>query len=187
MKKIIGIGGEPATGKSTLVRSLLDTLGPASDWHWGALTGVLYPEAKLFVLGRYSEGETFGGTDRLSMAIQPQAQLFLQGLSAREEYQDHSVLFEGDRLFNRSFLTYCDVKIASTVPRSLVYVLEAREVTKAYRHRQRGDTQTRRWLRGQATKIKAILKDFPHAVRLRSESVEDLEKNVEVLREAIFK
>jgi tRNA uridine 5-carbamoylmethylation protein Kti12 len=103
------------------------------------------------------------------------------------EYRDLVVLFEGAPLFNISFLTYCKVKIASTVPSTLVYALETSEATLDYRRQQRGDKQTRRCLREQAAKIKAILKDFPHAVRLRSESLEDLEKNVEVLREAIFK
>ncbi len=176
MRKIIGIGGESATGKSTLLKSLVETLGPASDWHRGTLSGPWYPEAQVMVLGA-------GGGVR----YQAHAQLFLQVLPAMAEYRDLVVLFEGAPLFNISFLTYCKVKIASTVPSTLVYALETSEATLDYRRRQRGDKQTRRCLRERAAKIKAILKDFPHAVRLRSESLEDLEKNVEVLREAIFK
>ena len=150
--------------------------GPASDWHWGALSGPWYPQTQVMVLG------ACGGA-----GYQVQVQGFLQTLSAMAEYRDLVVLFEGAPLFNISFLTYCNVKIDSTVPSTLVYVLEASPTILDYRRSLKGDTQTRRWLRGQATKIKAILKDFPQAVRLHSESVQDLERNVEVLRGAIFK
>ena len=36
----------------------------------------------IYILGKYEEGEVFAGTDRMSMAVQPEAIKFLATLSA---------------------------------------------------------------------------------------------------------
>ena len=62
---IIMIGAIPCAGKSTLVREIIKELGSAEDVE----PFPLFKSQKhgdILVVGRYPEGETFGGTDRLS-------------------------------------------------------------------------------------------------------------------------
>ena len=71
MRKIVAVGGQPGTGKTTLFRKYMEskswkTVEPAK------LVSAMYnEELDLYILGKYQEGETFAGTDRLSMAVQP--------------------------------------------------------------------------------------------------------------------
>jgi len=66
--KVIAIGGEPGSGKSTLMKEII------SKYNWLKV----YDEVKLvpylqydcnYILGKYDDGETFSGTDRMSMAV----------------------------------------------------------------------------------------------------------------------
>jgi len=68
MKTVIGIIGAPGTGKTTLMKQWMERW----DWEYHR-TGQLdhYVSGDLVVLGVYPEGETFGGTDKLSMSIAP--------------------------------------------------------------------------------------------------------------------
>ena len=99
MRKIIAVGGVPGTGKTTLFRKFMENL------EWERMEPVkmlpmLYnKEHDLYILGKYEDGETFAGTDRLSMAVQPIAQEFVSTCSS-------NILFEGDRIFNQSFLEF---------------------------------------------------------------------------------
>ena len=66
--------GQPATGKSTIMKKFLE-----AD-QWITQTGVsLVPylfntNQNLAVLGSYPDGEPYGGTDRMSMACQPEVE-----------------------------------------------------------------------------------------------------------------
>lgn len=166
--RVAALIGEPAVGKSTLARAVLARLGPTwgeegSYLPWNLLKGTRH-HGDIYVLGTYAEGEKFGGTDRLSMAVQPYAEQFVSALNTGA-----SVFFEGDRLGNIKFLNAC-----RRYARVRVFVLEASEETKARRHKERGDTQTEKFLKGRKTKIANILKEFPRAVRLPNENLADI-------------
>jgi molybdopterin-guanine dinucleotide biosynthesis protein len=164
--KLIGVVGEPATGKTTLVRAVLQRLGGNYTlFKYRLVYGRQYPSG-LFVLGIYRDGETFGGTDRLSMAVQPDAVRFLKKVPAQA-----IVLFEGDRLTRAGFLKAAGSDL-------LLFVLEASPDEKTRRHRERADTQAVTFHRSRATLIERIAQDFP-AVRLRNDSLTDLERNTE--------
>lgn len=107
MHRIVAIGGEPATGKTTLMRKLLEDLKLSMEvkqsgllrYHEGVVEGQV-----VYVLGIYSDPDKiFAGGDLLSMAVQPAAKDFLGFLEG-----DSVIIFEGDRLFNQSFLEFCD-------------------------------------------------------------------------------
>ena len=149
----VGIGGEPATGKTTLMRRVLrkleDTHGHGGKgFRDGLLRGIRFNLT--YVLGIYDEG-TFAGTDRLSMAVQTDATTFLRQQSRVDA--SPVVLFEGDRLFNHSFLTTCE-----DLGETAWFNLTCPETVLTSRHARRQDTQTALWLKGRRTKILNVKK-----------------------------
>jgi hypothetical protein len=100
---IVGIGGVPNSGKTTLVRDYalmgkrcLETVPCLRNGRFVRL-GIKYHRCDNFiVLGDYT-GDVFDGTDKLDMSVQP---TIIDWIKAKRT----NVLFEGARLFNRTFL-----------------------------------------------------------------------------------
>jgi hypothetical protein len=76
--KVIAIGGEPATGKTYLVRALIPALGPSHDFKYGLIQGTFHPCTGTYIVGKYKEGDVFAGTDKLSMSAQKDWPAFLE-------------------------------------------------------------------------------------------------------------
>lgn len=159
MLNVIIVMGGPGTGKSTLVREFMKTTAPYKamfedvklvPFHVNSELGVL-------ILGKYEDGEVFAGTDRMSMAVQPEAVKFLKDFEERanNDGQDWTVLFEGDRLTNQSFIEFCIDNFNTTV----FYL----EVTKEERERRfvlRGSNQSEQFIRGRETKYSRLMSNF---------------------------
>ena len=100
--KVMGLGGEKAVGKTTLVNRLLGELDKKHNDikvvlegdKRGKLRGHYYPSVDVLILGVYDD-KTFSGTDRLSYSISPIFQKWI----IEHKYLDVNVFFEGDRLF----------------------------------------------------------------------------------------
>lgn len=177
---IIAIGGEPATGKSTLMRAIIKELGTPniSD----SIRGLPYTVVEnVCILGYYEEEQTFGGTDRYAMDVQPRA---VEALPILVQMYT-KVLFEGDRLFNVKFLEECRKYGLVT------FLLETPEETKKARHLHRSDTQNESWLKGRITKLQNILK-YNNATRNRygvqilpSRNEDDILSNREIILKEI--
>jgi dephospho-CoA kinase len=147
--KVIAIGGEPGSGKSTLMNRLLDYYNPIKKYNEVKLVPYLQKN-DIYFLGKYDEGEVFSGTDKMSMAVQPEAIKFLSTLS------DNSVvLYEGDRLFTSSFLENC----AEKYDLNIIY-LETHKQVRKDRYSERGSNQNETWLSGRETKIANILSNL---------------------------
>lgn len=144
---VVAIGGEPATGKSTLVTQLLRYAGPCTLFDWGLLKGQLHDDHNVAVLGQY-RGEDFGGTDTLSMAVIDDAEDFTEKATAPDSGID-AIVFEGDRLYNDRFLSH--VRDHPEM-RLHAYVLTVPDDILTHRHDDRGDTQSATWLKGRQTK-----------------------------------
>ena len=99
MRKIVAVGGSPGTGKTTLFRKFMEGLQWERVEPKKMLPALYCKEIDTYILGKYEDGETFAGTDRLSMAVQPIAQEFVKETTS-------NILFEGDRIFNQSFLEF---------------------------------------------------------------------------------
>lgn len=142
MAKIIAVGGIPATGKTTLVRSILNNFKPLTNFKYGLIQGVYNKVLKVYIIGVY-DNSTFAGTDKLSMACQPQFLKFINKL-----HKDAIILFEGDRLFNQSLFDkqQCDI-----------FVLKASNDILIDRHIDRKDNQTERFIKAKKTKIDNII------------------------------
>ena len=149
-RKLIAVGGQPGTGKTTLFRKFME------DKKWiecepAKLVSAMYnEEMDLYILGKYQEGETFAGTDRLSMAVQPELQKWIQTHNC-------NILFEGDRVFNQSFLEF-----AMALPQTdlqIVYLKAPKEILEQ-RYVDRGSDQSEQFLRGRETKYSNLLSNF---------------------------
>ena len=101
MMKVFAIGGEPGSGKSTLMKEVIKHYNAEPKYDAFKLVPYLQKD-NIYILGKYEEGEVFSGTDRMSMAVQPEAIKFLESLPSNSV-----VLYEGDRLFTASFLEHC--------------------------------------------------------------------------------
>ena len=154
--KIVGICGEPATGKSTLMRALLGRMdGEEQTWHpekWGTLEYLQMGD--FYVLGKYDE-HPFDGTDRLSMAVINDAEAFLLKLIGT----DAVILFEGDRL-------YCDRFIKFIVRNSQFMLIElVNSATESNQRRKEragtGINQSETFLKSRRTKYRNLRTKFP--------------------------
>lgn len=139
------------------MKRFLSELGtPRKELKAGKLRGVFFPKHRLFVLGIYGGTETFQGTDKLSMAVQPDAVKFLELLARSPEHASSSVLFEGDRLFNISFLE----KVSELAIELKLLVLEVSEEGKHKRHLLRGDNQSEQFKASRKTKVRNVVEAF---------------------------
>ncbi len=171
VRKIIAVGGSPGTGKTTLFRKFME------DKQWIAtepakLVSASYnTERDLYILGKYEDGEVFAGTDRLSMAVQPNLQEWIQTHNC-------NILFEGDRVFNQSFLEFC-MSLPDT-ELQVVYLKTSKEVLEQ-RYKDRGSDQSEQFLRGRETKYSNLLSNFELMPYITEFSNTNLEEQGKVL------
>lgn len=181
MRKLIALGGEPATGKTTIMRGIIAALtARGANWHefkYELVRGIYCPRHRVLILGIYDD-QTFAGTDRLSMAVITSAKKLLEPLKG---FEDVVCLFEGDRLFNTAFLTFAKSKVFTEI-----FCLKASESAKTKRHKLRGDTQSETWLQGRATKVKNILEAFPEAMVFSNEDEIEQSRAIEEIIKKIF-
>jgi dephospho-CoA kinase len=139
--RIIAIGGEPASGKSTLMKKIIKDFLPLKTFQYGLVRGLYCKDRNLFFIGIYDDS-VFCGTDKLSMAVQPH---FIKLIN---KIKDGTFVFEGDRLFNQSLFdqTKCDI-----------YVLRATQKTLEQRHESRNDNQTDKFKKAKKTKVENII------------------------------
>jgi hypothetical protein len=170
--KIIAMGGEPATGKTTLMFELIKM---ADDWKVvkpeKLLDAMWSEKLRTYILGKYEkDGNTFQGTDRLSMAVQPDAVKFLKSA------KDVNVIFEGDRLFNSKFID----SIGDVTEDYKVLILKAKDSILDQRHIDRKDDQDDKFKNSRKTKISNIMSSLTlldYIEVMQNESFED-QKNI---------
>lgn len=147
---IVMIGGVPCSGKSTLMRNIIKSMGSHEDVE----PMRLFPCQKhndILVVGRYPVGETFGGTDRISYGAISKFRDFIE----QENTKHKHILIEGDRFFRAAdiewLLSEHDVK---------VFILKISSEVEKQRHIDRGDTQSETWLQTRRTLINNLQTNF---------------------------
>lgn len=145
-QRCIAIGGMPGTGKTTLMRKFLGELPEVKEFR-KLVNGHEFDD--LIILGDYSKvDEVFAGTDRFSMAVQPEAEKFFLE-------NEKNVVFEGDRIFNSKMLNF----IQNNGYELLVLILEASDETLKERYKKRGSDQSEKFISGRRTKCENIKND----------------------------
>ena len=182
MVKVIAMGGEPATGKTTLMFRLISM---ADDWKIckpQKLLDAMYSEKlNLYILGKYvNDGNVFQGTDRLSMAVQPDAEKFFMELDY--ENANINVIFEGDRLFNGKMLD----QLSAAFPNSFkVLILTVKDSTLDQRHIDRKDDQDDKFKNSRKTKISNIMSSLTlmdYIETMVNENIDDQAKIIDRIR-----
>ena len=147
---ILMIGGIPCSGKSTLTKEIIRGLGSAE----------FVEPMKLFkcqvhndilVVGQYPEGETFGGTDRLSYGTINKFRDFIN--SEQPKYKH--IIVEGDRFFRAK-----DIEWLVETHDAKVYILKVSPEVEKERHIARGDEQAENWLQTRRSLINNLQTNF---------------------------
>ena len=165
------IGGAPCTGKSTLMRNILEELEESVKIE----PMKLFPCQKhgdILVIGYYPEGETFGGTDKISHGAIPHFREFIE----QENPKWKHIIVEGDRFFRMKDVEW----LVNTYEDAKIFVLEVSREVENQRHIDRGDTQKEVWLKGRRTQIGNILTNMfiLDKIQLRSNNFEEDAKNI---------
>ena len=175
--KLIYLIGLPGCGKSTVMKEFMSQY---DDWKSERVIDLLdtHVSGNIRVLGKYEEGETFSGTDRLSMAVAPKA---IEWASTKP----NEIIFgEGDRLNNKGFFNACEGLT--------ILHLTVSDNERQRRYEERGSNQPEKFIQTVRTKVSNIVEEFGDkqtlfgleegcVVEMRHESPEDTKKIVSFL------
>lgn len=149
MGKVTVIIGEPATGKSTIMKKIITNHG---YWKYDPTIKYIpchWQSPDMCIIGRYDDmTHQFPGTDRMSMACQPHVLRFM------DENPNVNFVLEGDRLGNSSFLgAIAEMQYDLNV----LYVHANPATMEARRLKERAD-QSHTFIKSRQTKIDNILR-----------------------------
>jgi len=177
--KLILVAGQPGTGKSTLMKMIFPDQG--REFRYKTVRGELFGDVAR--IGIYKNGERYPGTDRLSMAVQPDFLDFVEIEAQRRQLR--AIVAEGDRLSNVSA-----IKALRTLPVELhVIVLQTSDRILEKRRIERKDTFSDVWLRARVTKVENFRRAALEANVLKllpSNSLADQIANAERLSALIY-
>lgn len=184
--KVVYLIGLPGTGKTHVVREFMKRY---AQWETSTPIKLLdsHSSNRIRVLGRYEEGETFAGTDRLSMAVNPQAIEYV------EMCPPELIIGEGDRLNNKAFFKACQNRRKEDL--TILHLTVSDEERKR-RYKERGSDQSEKFIQTVRTKVKNIVDEFGDkqtlfgveegvVVEMRHETNEDTIQIVKFLMEQI--
>jgi ABC-type dipeptide/oligopeptide/nickel transport system ATPase component len=153
MNKIIGITGEPGSGKTYSIKTILSN-NQKGEWFTyksGLLRFHKNELRKTIILGLYDNTSVFDGTDRLSMAVQPDAEKFFLD----NFLENYLIIFEGDRLFNCKYLCFIE-SLQNTIASWFCIDVDS-EICQKQRDK-RGTKQPDSFIKSRKTKIENISK-----------------------------
>jgi len=153
--KIIGLIGEPASGKSTVMRNLIAGLGLGEVVKEGLVVYTVFAKKRVIVAGIYDE-QVFSGTDRLSKGCGPKYREWLTARSENSEYDDWVFYWEGERFSNSKFFDYFQEYNGDVT----IYYLECDEAMLNDRNANRSN-QNASWRKGMKTRMTNLKNNYP--------------------------
>jgi hypothetical protein len=160
--KIVGICGAPATGKTTLVHTIVDHYNINTKCISG-FQSLKYLHSKrhgIIILGIYDKTTTFGGTDKLSMSVINDAEEFIKAALDYPDFEKATIIYEGDRLWCARWMEF----IISLDIEYLFLYLKLNHDEFAKRHLQRlhdGIGQEIQFINSRITKYANLMNTFP--------------------------
>jgi molybdopterin-guanine dinucleotide biosynthesis protein len=166
--KVIVVGGYPGSGKSTIVRRMIELLEKQGHTFKSERKGIVsWMESKeLIILGTYAPSETFPGTDRFPLNVQPEAQKFLLSKASGGKV----IFFEGDRLFNEKMLAFLEEHFEVV----LCIVSMSRKLLEQRRNAR--SEQNVSWRKGRETKVDRLAMTHPVHHHLQNDTKADKEQ-----------
>lgn len=153
MNRLFYLIGEPGAGKSTLLAKLTEPLIPSVKKQPFAHTYWWNDRAAVVELGERRPGG-FGGTDSLSMSVQPKVVQWLQNAV-------WPVFGEGDRLANGKFFTSVTAMGWDLTVAFLDVPPELAAERRAKRAAELGTkAQNDQWVQGRRTKVLRLAEDW---------------------------
>jgi hypothetical protein len=156
--KIIGLIGEPASGKSTVMRGLIETLGEGRVQKESLVCYTVFPQDKVYIAGIYDEA-VFSGTDRTSKGCGPQYREWLARKCADVTFKDWVFYFEGERFSNSKFFDFF-FQPGSVCNDVTIYSLNADSELLNQRNADRSN-QNPAWRKGMATRMRKLRENYP--------------------------
>jgi hypothetical protein len=159
--KIVYYIGVPGTGKTTLMRMILNEqrMVEADEFvKEGLVTYHRFAKQKVIILGKYDEG-TFAGTDTWSKGVGPKFRQWL--VDNREKYSDWAVFGEGERLSNQPNM---DAMFEGESMKLVCLKVSEEELER--RRAARNNVQNESWMKGMRTRIENLCKRYPHEVEV---------------------
>lgn len=170
---VILIGGVPCSGKSTLTREIIKGLGSADNVEPLPLFKC-QKHNDILVVGQYPEGETFGGTDKLSYGTINKFRDFIN----QEQPKYKHIIVEGDRFFRAK-----DIEWLVETYDAKVFILTVDAEEEKRRHKERNDTQSETWLSGRRSQISNILTNFSLMGQLEVRTNNSMQESIDIKKE----
>lgn len=144
--KLIYLIGIPGTGKTTVMKEFMSRFN--GEWKPERVADLLDTQVngQIRILGKYEEGETFAGTDRLSMAVAPKV------IEYFNTNPDEVIVGEGDRLTSKAVFEAVDDKT--------IILLKVSDSERERRYVERGSNQSEKFIKTTTTKCKNIVDAF---------------------------
>ena len=152
--KIKGLIGEPAAGKSTVIKNYIATLGEGTIVKDGLVVYTCYNDDRVIIAGKYEDGVTFCGTDTLSKGCGPKYRTWLEAVVKDPAFEGWTFVWEGERFSNNPFMEMFE-RLGATI-----YYLEADEETLDERNADRSN-QNPTWRKGMRTRMHNLRDKYP--------------------------
>jgi hypothetical protein len=161
---IVSVIGIPGAGKTTITTKALSLLECEGVELMKPFAHVRYGD--IWHLGRHRP--VFGGTDTLSMSVNPVARQFVTRAGQLDE-PPRCIVSEGDRLANNAFLNDAAAAARDSGGQLVIALIDtplavARE--RAHRRAEEAgvEVQARSWWAGRVTKVDKLIALTPHLV-----------------------
>lgn len=174
---IIGLGGAPGAGKTTLTKELMKTFGEHQLIKCRSVRLQWHPASNVCILGVYDDAKVFSGTDAMPMSIQPKVMEFVKIMPLLFNNKTN-LFFEGDRLFNGKFFDW----LITQKNEFALFILQAPEQVLEQRYKDRGSEQNPAWLKGRHTKYAKLVNKYSFINKLNNATFQDQKCNIELLQ-----